>query len=465
VRVDVAEGRAVDRYPLGGPNPNEFGLGWVARCAGALWVADNRHGRVLRVNPSTGKVVARINSPAPWAVACGNGGLWISSDGIGVQRIDPRINRIVATARVPFPNLTLAVGGGYAWTSNEANGTVYKVDLDGEIVATYQTGDGARDLSFADGRVWVVNQDIGTVTGIDAATGSETSLKFGHPLMNLAAQGSRLLVVINPGLTFEDRIDALVGRVARLLVPVYVFASPDAAVGWNPWMFMVDRATCSGLLAQRPRGARLLGPVVADLATSTPSVSPDGRTYTFTVRRGVRFAPPSNAPVTAQDVRSSIERALSPKLGAGTPGIRFLADVVGAQEFHRAEVTHVRGLRVNGNNVQITLTQPSATFLERLALPFFCTVPADTARVNGGLQTLPAPSAGPYYVSDHYNGEYLILKRNPNYSGPRQAKLDAIAFREGISSEHAVARVRRRHIRSRCAVHRRELITPAIGAP
>jgi hypothetical protein len=45
-------------------------------------------------------------------------------------------------------------------------------------------------------------------------------------------------------------------------------------------------------------------------------------------------------------------------------------------------------------------------------------------------------------VSDHWNAEYLILKPNPNYTGPHPAKLDAIAFREGISSEHAVARVR-----------------------
>jgi hypothetical protein len=54
---------------------------------------------------------------------------------------------------------------------------------------------------------------------------------------------------------------------------------------------------------------------------------------------------------------------------------------------------------------------------------------------------VPAPSAGPYYFSDHFNGEYLILKRNPNYHGPRPARLDAIAFREGISPKHAVERV------------------------
>jgi hypothetical protein len=45
-------------------------------------------------------------------------------------------------------------------------------------------------------------------------------------------------------------------------------------------------------------------------------------------------------------------------------------------------------------------------------------------------------------MSGGLNGEYDILRRNPNYTGPDPAKFDAIAFREGISPEHAVARVR-----------------------
>jgi hypothetical protein len=44
-------------------------------------------------------------------------------------------------------------------------------------------------------------------------------------------------------------------------------------------------------------------------------------------------------------------------------------------------------------------------------------------------------------MSDRYNGEYMVLKRNPNYAGPRPARLDAIAFREGLSAETAVGRV------------------------
>ena len=438
VRVNLAESRAVDRYPITTAR-NRLGLGWVARCSGSLWVADNKEHAVLRVDPATGAVRARIAAQYPWAVACGDGDVWITSEGVGVQRIDPSTNRIIATARVPSPNVTLAVGGGYAWTSNEANGTVYKVDGHGEIVATYQTGDGARQLSFADGRVWVANQDVGTVTGIDAATGEQRTYGFGHPLQTVTATGSTLAVIINAGLTYEDRIDALKGDVASLIVPTYVFDPVDPALVYNPWAFMIEQATCATLVSARPASPRR---VIPDLATAMPVVSAGGRTYTFRVRRGVRFAPPSNAVVTAGAVRFSIERALSPKLGSNLPGIHFLADVVGAPEFNRGEAGHVRGIRVAGDTIAFTLAKPSASFLERLTLPFFCTVPVTTPLVEGGLSLNAPPSAGPYYMSDGFNGEYAILKRNPNYAGPRPAKLDAIAFREGISPEHAVARVR-----------------------
>src|SRR5207249_1196013 len=136
--------------------------------------------------------------------------------------IDPKTNTIAATAPVPEPEIAhLAVGGGYAWASSESKGTVYKIDQSGQIVATYETGDGARSMSYADGTLWVVNQDVGTVTGIDAASGTERNFRFGHPLQSVAALHGKLLVEISPGLTFEDRIDALKGKVARLIIPIY----------------------------------------------------------------------------------------------------------------------------------------------------------------------------------------------------------------------------------------------------
>jgi DNA-binding SARP family transcriptional activator/streptogramin lyase len=440
VRMDIAEGREVDRFRLV-KDKDRFGLADEARCAGSLWVTSNEEGRVIRLDPGTGAVEAQLPIRFPWAIACGEGGLWVTSDAVGLRRIDPKTNRFVATAQVPPPHDNLAVGGGYAWTTNETNGTLYKIDRRGTIVTTYQTGDGARQLSFDDGTVWVANQDVGTVTGIDAATGAARSFQFGHPVQSVAAVNGRILVELLPGRTFEDRIRDLSGRVARLIVPTYVFDPPDPALAWNPWVHMAESATCSQLL-RHSIGDGLPGDrLVPDLATSLPRVSADRRTYTFTVRPGRRFAPPSNQAVTADAVRFSIERALSPKLATDVPATNFLDDLVGAMEVHAGKASHVSGIHVSGARISFTLARPSDDFPERVSLPFFCTVPIETTVPQGGVITAP-PSAGPYYMSYWFNGEYTILKRNPNYVGPRPARLDAIAFREGISSEHAVARVR-----------------------
>ena len=93
--------------------------------------------------------------------------------------------------------------------------------------------------------------------------------------------------------------------------------------------------------------------------------------------------------------------------------------------------------------------KPSADFLQRLAAPIFCPVPIGTpvgepdvgAAITTPSGQVTVPSAGPYYVTDANAGEYLILKRNPNYTGTRPRAFDAIALREGIDPGHAIQRV------------------------
>jgi streptogramin lyase len=438
VRVDARERRTVDRYRLVRAN-GRFGLTWLTRCAGSLWVVDADGQAVLRVDPVTGHEQARVFVQYPWAIACGDGGLWVTSNFAGISRIDPR-NEVVATAPIETHLDEIAVAGGFAWTTDEQRGTLYKVDRSGRIEATYETGDGARQVSYAGGRIWVANQDVGTVTGVDVVTGDVRNFRFGHPVQAVAALGGRLLVELNDGLTYEDLIDRLEGRVAKLIVPIYVFDPPDPALAWNPWMFLVERATCSTLLAfsDPAHSESALRP---DLATAMPRVSNGGKTYTFTVRTGRRFAPPSNASVTAESVRTSIERALSPKLAADSPGARFMTDLVGATRYHDGRAAHISGIRVRGYTISFTLTAPSRSFLVRLSRPFFCVVPPDTPAFQGGIPSVAPPSAGLYYMTERFNGEYMILERNPNYDGPKPGRLDAIAFREGLAPEKAVGRV------------------------
>ena len=314
---------------------------------------------------------------------------------------------------------------------------VYKVDRNGRIAATYETGDGARNVSFANGRVWVANTDVGTVTGIDATSGDMRTYRFGHPLRSVGALGDALLVELDDGLTWEDRIDSLQGDVAKVIVPIYIFDPPDPAPARG--LADVHGRARDVLDAARP-AERAGGSLEPDLATAPPLISADGRTYTFDVRSGVRFAPPSNATVTAEAVRRSVERALSSELGDHSPGIGVLGDLEGAVAFNEGRARHVSGIHVRGSTISFRLTHPAPDFVERISLPYFCTVPTDTPIVHGGVQPIAPPSAGPFYMAEHENGEYMILKRNPNYDGP-EPSLDAIGFREGIAPEQAVARV------------------------
>ena len=104
--------------------------------------------------------------------------------------------------------------------------------------------------------------------------------------------------------------------------------------------------TCAGLVTYpdrpAPEGTRL----VPDVAQAMPTVSPDGRTYTFIVRPGFRFSPPSDAPVTAATFKHTIERALDPKVGGYAFG--FMGDIVGMPAFEAGRTAHLAGITASG---------------------------------------------------------------------------------------------------------------------
>jgi DNA-binding SARP family transcriptional activator/streptogramin lyase len=199
-RYDLTSNRVAARYRPFRPQ-HGFGLYGITRTAGSVWVASVEENEVIRIDPSTGAVEARIPIPKPWWLASGDGGLWVSSDSVGLLRIDPSNNRIVAIGHVPEPIDEVVVGAGYAWATNSRRGTAYKVDRAGHIVATFRTGAGAHEPSFSGGKLWVSNEKTGTLTGIDAATSTCTTFQFGHRLGTEAALGRYVMVAITGGST------------------------------------------------------------------------------------------------------------------------------------------------------------------------------------------------------------------------------------------------------------------------
>ena len=425
-----------------------------------LWITLPDADQTLRLDAATGEVERRFNQPGSLNLAYGDGSVWTAGwiqhfggfTGSGaVNRIDTGSDTVTTTDLVLSAGCCpIAAGGGFGWTTDAQKGVVYEIDRSGQLIATLPAGSGAEVGSFDDGRVWVRNADAGTVAGIDAVTGERRSFEFGHPLQGLAAAEGLLLVSVAPGPTFDKLFVALEGDVARLLTGPSGLEVPDPAIVFSDSGFWVEEATCAKLLnyvdAPAPEGW-VLRP---EVAAAMPEVSTDGRTYTFTIRPGYRFSPPSNEPVTAETFRYSIERAVSPTVAS--PNADWLDDVEGFNEFVGGETEHVSGLHTEGDRLMITLGAPSPDFLHRLAVPNFCPVPTDAPFVPGGAgpavpypHRIPQPvaSAGPYYIADHLDGEYVILKRNPNYPGPRPQGFDAFVLREGIDAGVAVDLVER----------------------
>lgn len=177
------------------------------------------------------------------------------------------------------------------------------------------------------------------------------------------------------------------------------------------------------------------------MARSLPSVSADGKTYTFRIRAGYRFSPPSNAPVSAETFKDTIERTLNPRMNS--PTADYLADIVGAGAYMAGKAGHIAGLSATGDTLTIHLLHPDPDFRARIALPSFCAVPSGTPIDRKGLPTIP--SAGPYYVASYTPGQGVVLERGPNYHGSRPRQFARIELAVRISDQRAVADVEAGH--------------------
>ena len=97
--------------------------------------------------------------------------------------------------------------------------------------------------------------------------------------------------------------------------------------------------------------------VVPDLAEKW-KISPDGKTYTFYLRRDAKFH--DGKLVTAEDVKWSLERAADPNTQSPTVDT-YLGDIVGVREKLKGETKEMTGVKViDDRTVEITIDAPKA---------------------------------------------------------------------------------------------------------
>jgi ABC-type transport system substrate-binding protein len=196
--------------------------------------------------------------------------------------------------------------------------------------------------------------------------------------------------------------------------------SIDPAISVYAWPEL--GATCAQLMSYEdkplPAGLRL----VPEVAAAYPKVSRDGKTYTFTIRRGFRFNTGEN--VTAASFAHQINRVLDPATRSSWTA--YVQDIVGAQAVSDGKASSASGVQARGNKLVIHLTDEARDFPARTTVPMFCAVPRG---LPSGAEAVGSslPGAGAYYIADYVPGRKLVLKRNRFYHGNRPHHVDSFA--------------------------------------
>lgn len=146
-------------------------------------------------------------------------------------------------------------------------------------------------------------------------------------------------------------------------------------------------------------------------------LSPDGRTYTFTLREDAKFQ--DGRPITAADVLYSLERATEPKLRSSTAAT-YLGDIVGVSDKLAGRAAAIAGVRVQDDRtVAITIDSPKVYFLAKLTYPTAAVV--DRRSVEAGDDWSQHPNgSGPYRLASR-SEDWLVLEHSQFHYDRRAA--------------------------------------------
>ena len=178
-----------------------------------------------------------------------------------------------------------------------------------------------------------------------------------------------------------------------------------------------------------------LRPLVASVVPSVDNggISEDGLTYTFKLREDAAWS--DGTKLTAEDFEYSLKRLLDPELASRTAGQYFV--IKGALDYAtsgEADAATRQSLRdavaveaTDALTLQIELTGPSPTFLQKMAIVPASPVRRDIIDEFGASWTEAANHVGngPFVMTEWVHQDHITLERNEEYWGtkPKLAKI------------------------------------------
>lgn len=215
-------------------------------------------------------------------------------------------------------------------------------------------------------------------------------------------------------------------------------ATLDPAIGydWQNWSMI--KSLFDGLMDYEA-GTTTLRP---DLAESY-EISPDGQTFTFKLRKGVKFH--NGREMTAEDVKYSIERVVNP--ATQSPGQGFFGSIKGYEEAAAGKADGLSGITVvDPLTVKFELTRPDATFLHVMAINFSHVVPKEEVEKYGADFGKHPVGTGAFKLAEWTLGQRVVFEKNPDYWNTGLPYLNKITFEIGQEPIVALLRLQKGEI-------------------
>jgi peptide/nickel transport system substrate-binding protein len=187
--------------------------------------------------------------------------------------------------------------------------------------------------------------------------------------------------------------------------------SLDPQVGYSSESEEADWLVYTPLLTYQHQAGTAGETLIPGLATAMPVVTDGGKTYTLTLRKGLKFA--NGAAVTASDFTYTIERAIKLWGGAGW----YTGNIAGAAAYQAGKAHGISGISTDNATGQIVihLVTPYGAFANILAFPAAGLIPAGTPM--SAESTSPPPGVGPYKITSVQPNRSFTLKKNPLWAG------------------------------------------------
>ncbi|MEU8974789.1 ABC transporter substrate-binding protein [Streptomyces monashensis] len=155
------------------------------------------------------------------------------------------------------------------------------------------------------------------------------------------------------------------------------------------------------------------GRIVPDLATDLGRSSNGARTWTFTLKAGVKYE--DGRPISSKDIKYGVERTFEADLPEGPPYARTWLVGGDAYKGPSKDKSGIASIETpDDRTIVFKLNRPVADFGSAVSLPMFAPVPADK---DSGVRYDARPfSSGPYKIAEYELKKELTLVRNTYWS-------------------------------------------------